>query len=223
MHGIIGAGIGIWLFLTGLSGNAVPEYGQVIRQDAGQQPVMEQSETVRRGTKQQETVQRGTVQPGEAGQNTAQQGSDQSESNGEQTPQAIQEELLQSYDFGELDRLLTQDWNVSGYDFKTIVQGLLTGDISEETGWQEAFYELFLQEIDANKAIMLKLLLLAMITAFFTNLGGAFGKSMIGENGFYVTYLLMTALLLYSFSIVFQLAQDTVEELRKIMETLIPV
>ena len=116
-----------------------------------------------------------------------------------------------------------QDWNVSGYDFKTIVQGLLTGDISEETGWQEAFYELFLQEIDANKAIMLKLLLLAMITAFFTNLGGAFGKSMIGENGFYVTYLLMTALLLYSFSIVFQLAQDTVEELRKIMETLIPV
>ena len=191
MHGIIGAGIGIWLFLTGLSGNAVPEYGQVIRQDAGQ--------------------------------NTAQQGSDQSESNGEQTPQAIQEELLQSYDFGELDRLLTQDWNVSGYDFKTIVQGLLTGDISEETGWQEAFYELFLQEIDANKAIMLKLLLLAMITAFFTNLGGAFGKSMIGENGFYVTYLLMTALLLYSFSIVFQLAQDTVEELRKIMETLIPV
>ncbi len=223
MHGIIGAGIGIWLFLTGLSGNAVPEYGQGIRQDAGQQPVMEQPETVRRGTKQQETVQRGTVQPGEAGQNTAQQGSDQSESNGEQTPQAIQEELLQSYDFGELDRLLTQDWNVSGYDFKTIVQGLLTGDISEETGWQEAFYELFLQEIDANKAIMLKLLLLAMITAFFTNLGGAFGKSMIGENGFYVTYLLMTALLLYSFSIVFQLAQDTVEELRKIMETLIPV
>lgn len=186
MHGIIGAGIGIWLFLTGLSGNAVPEYGQVIRQDAGQQPVMEQSETVRRGTKQQESVQRGTVQPGEAGQNTAQQGSDQSESNGEQTPQAIQEEMLQSYDFGELDRLLTQDWNVSGYDFKTIVQGLLTGDISEETGWQEAFYELFLQEIDANKAIMLKLLLLAMITAFFTNLGGTFGKSMIGENGFYV-------------------------------------
>ena len=82
---------------------------------------------------------------------------------------------------------------------------------------------MFLQEIDANKAIMLKLLLLAMITAFFTNLGGAFGKSMIGENGFYVTYLLMTALLLYSFSIVFQLAQDTVEELSKIMETLIPV
>lgn len=233
MHGIIGAGIGIWLFLTGLSGNAVPEYGQVIRQDAGQQPVMEQSETVRRGTEQQETVRRGTVQPetvrqsteqpGEAGQNTAQQGPDQSESNGEQTPQAIQEELLQSYDFGELDQLLTQDWNVSGYDFKTIVQGLLTGDISEENGWQEAFYELFLQEIDANKEIMLKLLLLAMITAFFTNLGGSLGKSLIGENGFYVTYLLMTALLLYSFSIIFQLARETVAELQRIMETLIPV
>ena len=43
MHGIIGAGIGIWLFLTGLSGNAVPEYGQVIRQDAGQQPVIQHS------------------------------------------------------------------------------------------------------------------------------------------------------------------------------------
>lgn len=104
---------------------------------------MEQPETVRRGTKQQETVQRGTVQPGEAGQNTAQQGSDQSESNGEQTPQAIQEELLQSYDFGELDRLLTQDWNVSGYDLKPLYRDCSQEIYQRKPGGRRLFMSCF--------------------------------------------------------------------------------
>lgn len=193
LHTVIGVGIAVWLTLVGAIGGSVPEYGQA----AGQQRI-----------RCQESSRTEMSQPA---------------STEEQTPQEIQKEMLNSYDFDEMDQLLKQEWNISGYDFETIVQGLITGESPGETGWQEAFYELFLQEIDANKEIMLKLLLLAMITAFFTNLGGSLGKSLIGENGFYITYLLMTALLLYSFSIVFQLAQDTVEELRKIMETLIPV
>ena len=188
LHTVIGVGIAVWLTLVGAIGGSVPEYGQA----AGQQRI-----------RCQESSRTEMSQPA---------------STEEQTPQEIQKEMLNSYDFDEMDQLLKQEWNISGYDFETIVQGLITGESPGETGWQEAFYELFLQEIDANKEIMLKLLLLAMITAFFTNLGGSLGKSLIGENGFYIT-----ALLLYSFSIVFQLAQDTVEELRKIMETLIPV
>lgn len=139
-------------------------------------------------------------------------------------PEQIQEELLGAYDFGELDELMEEQLDMQGLDFETLVQELMKGNTGiEGVEWQEYLYQVFLKELDANKGIMLKLILLAMVTAFFTNLGGSMGKSIIGENGFYITYLLMTALLLYSFTIVFELAQDTVEELLQIMQALIPV
>lgn len=139
-------------------------------------------------------------------------------------PEQIQEELLGAYDFGELDALMEESLDMQGLDFETLVQELMKGKTGVEgTEWQDYLYQLFLKELDANKGIMLKLIFLAMVTAFFTNLGGSMGKSMIGENGFYITYLLMTSLLLYSFTIIFELAQDTVAELLQIMEALIPV
>lgn len=139
-------------------------------------------------------------------------------------PEQIQEELLGAYDFGELDALMEEPLDMQGLDFETLVQELMKGKTGvESTEWQDYLYQLFLKELDANKGIMLKLIFLAMVTAFFTNLGGSMGKSMIGENGFYITYLLMTSLLLYSFTIIFELAQNTVAELLQIMEALIPV
>lgn len=160
----------------------------------------------------------------EIGQAVMQLPEEEGSSEEEATPQQIQEELLGAYDFGDLNEVMEENPNMSDLDFGTLVRELMKGNSGlEGVEWQEYLYQIFLQEIDANKEIMLKLVLLAMITAFFTNLGGSMGKSIVGENGFYITYLLMTALLLYSFSIVFELAQDTVEELGQIMQAIIPV
>lgn len=160
----------------------------------------------------------------EIGQAVMQLPEEEGSSEEEATPQQIQEELLGAYDFGDLNEVMEENLNMSGLDFGTLVRELMKGNSGlEGVEWQEYLYQIFLQEIDANKEIMLKLVLLAMITAFFTNLGGSMGKSIVGENGFYITYLLMTALLLDSFSIVFELAQDTVEELGQIMQAIIPV
>lgn len=160
----------------------------------------------------------------EIGQAVMQLPEEEGSSEEEATPQQIQEELLEAYDFGDLNEVMEENPNMSDLDFGTLVRELIKGNSGlEGVEWQEYLYQIFLQEIDANKEIMLKLVLLAMITAFFTNLGGSMGKSIVGENGFYITYLLMTALLLYSFSIVFELAQDTVEELGQIMQAIIPV
>lgn len=141
----------------------------------------------------------------------------------EATPEEIQEEMLSQYDFTKLDRLLHEDWNREGITFETLIRSLMQGDTEAVKGnWGEYFYQIFLEEIDANRGILVKLLLLAMVTALFSNLGGSLGKGLISENGFYITYLLMTALLLSSFSLIYQIAADTVEEMLQIMEALIP-
>ena len=139
------------------------------------------------------------------------------------SPEEIQDALLQDYDFDELNRILNRNLEHGSWNFEDLVQTLLQGDVQVEADdWKGYFYQLFLAEIDANRAILVKLVLLAMITAVFTNLGGTIGNGLIGENGFYITYLIMTALLMSSFTLIFQVAEETIEEILGIMEALIP-
>ncbi len=139
------------------------------------------------------------------------------------SPEEIQDALLQDYDFDELNRILNRNLEHGSWNFEDLVQTLLQGDVQVEADdWKGYFYQLFLAEIDANRAILVKLVLLAMITAIFTNLGGTIGNGLIGENGFYITYLIMTALLMSSFTLIFQVAEETIEEILGIMEALIP-
>lgn len=137
--------------------------------------------------------------------------------------QDMQEDMLREYDFEALDQVLQQDFFQEDLSFEELVWSLMQGDITDQGNtWKDVLYQVFLEELDANRGILVKLILLAMITAVFTNLSGSLGKGMIGENGFYITYLIMTALLLSSFTLIYQVGEEAVEEILGIMEALIP-
>lgn len=142
----------------------------------------------------------------------------------EMTAEEIQQELLQNYEFDSLDELMSEYGGESGFSFVEMVQSLMQGDVElQGSVWKQYCYEIFLKELEANVGILIKLILLAVITAIFTNMSGAVGKGFISENGFYITYLIMTALLMSSFYLIYQVAEDTVTDLLQIMEALIPV
>lgn len=136
--------------------------------------------------------------------------------------QATQESLLDTYDFGELDALLQENWQ-GDMSFEELVQGLMQGDVTGEQGdWKGYLYQIFLSELNENRGILIRLFLLAVITALFTNLGGTVGNGLVSENGFYITYLMMTALLMSSFALIYQVADQAIEDILTIMEALIP-
>ncbi len=148
---------------------------------------------------------------------------EQEESTEEPSAEEVQNTLLQEYDFNELDRILSRNLEEKEFNFGDLVRSLIQGDVDGQgIDWKEYFYQIFLRELDANREIMVKLILLAMITAIFTNLSGSMGKGLISENGFYITYLIMTALLMSSFALIYQVAEATIVEILDIMEALIP-
>lgn len=141
----------------------------------------------------------------------------------EMSPGDIQEDMLQEYDFQELNQIVNRNLEQQDLTFEDMVWSLMQGDVENQGGdWKDYLYRIFLEELDANRGILIKLILLAMITAIFTNLSGSVGKGLISENGFYITYLITTALLMSSFSLIYQVAEETVEEILTIMEALIP-
>lgn len=136
--------------------------------------------------------------------------------------QATQERLLSTYDFGELNDLFRQNWQ-EDMSFGELVQGLMQGDVTGDgRDWKSYLYQIFLSELNENRGILIRLFLLAVVTAIFTNLGGTVGKGLISENGFYITYLMMTALLMSSFTLIYQVADQAIDDILTIMEALIP-
>lgn len=142
------------------------------------------------------------------------------------SPEEVQEELLESFDFDGMDEIMQNMGGSNSLSFEDLVRSLMSGDVAvsdENTEeWKQAFYRIFLAELDSNRIIMVKLVLLAIVTAMFTNLSGSMTKGLVSENGFYITYLVMTALLLSSYTLIYQLAWETVEDILGIMQTLIP-
>lgn len=107
--------------------------------------------------------------------------------------------------------------------FEEIFQLLLKGKVDEAIDKTVVqFWENITGEIQHNSKIIMKLVLLVVIAAIFNTYSSIYNISYVGEQGFFVTYLMIAMLLLQSFQLVYELAEDTIQYLKEIMECLLP-
>lgn len=107
--------------------------------------------------------------------------------------------------------------------FEDIYRLLLEGNVEEAIGQAvEGFYESITSEIMQNRALLVKLMMLVIIAAVFNNYSSILKFSFVGDQGFYITYLMIAAVLMQSFSLVYDMAEETVLYLKDIMECMLP-
>lgn len=107
--------------------------------------------------------------------------------------------------------------------FEDIYSLLLEGNVEEAIGQAlEGFYESITSEILQNRALLVKLMMLVIIAAVFNNYSSILKFSFVGDQGFYITYLMIAAVLMQSFSLVYDMAEETVLYLKDIMECMLP-
>ena len=107
--------------------------------------------------------------------------------------------------------------------FSDVFKLLLEGNVEAAIGQAaEGFYRNISSEILQNRVLLVKLVILVMIAAVFSNYSSILKFSYVGEQGFYITYLMIAVLLLQSFSLVYDMAEETVYYLKDIMECLLP-
>lgn len=102
---------------------------------------------------------------------------------------------LEEYDFSEIQSFLEEELPDTKLNFAEIVTELMSGDSESivSTGLEWG-YQLLFSEIEANRTILLNVILIAVIGAVFTNFSSVFRNSDISETGFFITYLLMIGL-----------------------------
>jgi stage III sporulation protein AE len=107
--------------------------------------------------------------------------------------------------------------------FKDVFSLLLEGKVEEAI--QEAvqqFYESIENEIQRNGELLIKLVLLVIVAAIFNTYSSIYKTSFVGEQGFFVTYLMIAVLLLQSFTLVYDVAEETIRYLKEVVECLLP-
>lgn len=107
--------------------------------------------------------------------------------------------------------------------FEEIFQLLLEGNVDEAVHKTIVqFIENITGEIQHNSKLIMKLVLLVVIAAIFNTYSSVYNFSYVGEQGFFVTYLMIAMLLLQSFQLVYEIAEETIRYLKEIMECLLP-
>lgn len=130
---------------------------------------------------------------------------------------------LEEYDFSEIQSFLEEELPDTKLNFAEIVTELMSGDSESivSTGLEWG-YQLLFSEIEANRTILLNVILIAVIGAVFTNFSSVFRNSDISETGFFITYLLMIGLLAVAFSAAISIATVMLDTILGFMKVLLP-
>ena len=108
--------------------------------------------------------------------------------------------------------------------FTKITESLMEGDFSGVIKQiKNSVITSVTNEIKINKNLMLQLMAVVMVGAVFVNLAGPFGGGMTPENGFYITYLIITSIMLSSFTLVLNVTAEAISEIISVIRVLIPI
>ena len=111
-----------------------------------------------------------------------------SEELGEELEQELTE-LKEEISFDEIEKALNASSLKGSYSFTNIVESFVKGEWEEgakQIG--QVFYNCFLDELSLNRKNIIQIILIAILSALFTNLATGFLSSSLQETGFFVVY-----------------------------------
>lgn len=128
---------------------------------------------------------------------------------------------LSSYDFTEIQEILDEENNLN---FEDTVRMIMSGDLSEKYGSVgELILNVFFSELTAEKKLVVKILIIGLAAAVFSNISGAVLSGKISGTGFYITYISLISALTAGYGIMADMITETMERLTELMNAIVPV
>lgn len=115
--------------------------------------------------------------------------------------QMLQDKLLDEIEFDDMQKMLDEIMEDHSFSVRKVLMNLINGDepISKETV-RSFLYSLFFSEIQNERELVLKLLLIILIAAVLAEFADVFGNGQVGNISFYIVYLALFMILMESFT-----------------------
>lgn len=128
----------------------------------------------------------------------------------------------EEYDFEQIQVFLEDTFGNQSVDFERLAKNfadggqLTTSDIFEIVG------ELLVGQIEQNRTMLARIMVLAVSAAVFSNIASVFKDSQISQNAWFVIYLMLAGTLLGGFGNCYQTAENYLKSLVTFVELLVP-
>ncbi len=107
--------------------------------------------------------------------------------------------------------------------FKEIYELLLEGDVSAALSEViSGIGNSLSSELIENRSLIMRLFVLIIIAAVFNNYSSVLKSSYVGEQGFFITYLMSCAILLKSFFLIYDMSENAVYHISEAMKCMLP-
>jgi stage III sporulation protein AE len=121
-----------------------------------------------------------------------------------------------------------QSLNQSGLnldvDIAYMIKCIAGGNLQETgTYMADRLKSALVSEIVENRQLMLAMIIIIILGSVFTRMTVSYGNSGISENGFFVTYMLMTSVSLMAFNIGFDVVEVSLKRLIVLLRIIVPV
>lgn len=111
----------------------------------------------------------------------------------------------------------------TGISFSDIMSFLLEGNVEEAISYSiQMICGNISSELLENRILLVKMIVLIIIAAIFNNYSSVLKSSFVGEQGFYITYLMIGVLLMQSFTLAYEITEETVYYIKEVMECMLP-
>ena len=103
--------------------------------------------------------------------------------------------------------------------FNAIFSGIKNNDFNyvKQSVWK------IIKKITVEDILVIQLIIIVLLGSVFVKLSGSFNGSFVSEQGFYVTYLIITSILLSSFLISLDMVGDAIDSIISFVKIVIPV
>ncbi len=131
--------------------------------------------------------------------------------------------VLEELDLSQVQKMLDQMLGEESFSMKDMLVGLTKGEnvLSKDTV-QDLLRSFLFSGMQKEKSLLIKILLLILLAAVFSNFAAVFENGQIGEICFYIVYLLLFILLMDSFSSMSHSLLQTVSWMGEFMRGLAP-
>ncbi|MCM1180143.1 MAG: stage III sporulation protein AE [Clostridium sp.] len=143
----------------------------------------------------------------------------------------IEDEYYKSfYDTVEMDELTEEIREITGnygreddISFDMFYKMMLAGEMEEAVSQAvNQLYSSIGDEIIMNQQVLLKMVALVVVAAIFNSYSSILKFSFVGEQGFFITYLMIAVLLMQSFMMIYDVAQESVYYIKDLMTCMLP-
>ena len=118
----------------------------------------------------------------------------------EQQEEETRQKLMEDMELGQMQDAVNQSLKEDSFSIEEILNQILKGEsLFQKETMSKWFKNIVKAQLQREQKAMFQVVLLVLLAAVFSNFTAVFGDGKTGETSFYITYMLLLALLIKSF------------------------